>query len=229
MKAVILAAGEGMRMRPLTLTKPKPMLAVRGKPLLEYIITTLPLWVDELVIVVGYRGEQIRAHFGERFGRFRITYVEQKEQLGTYKALELCRKFLADGEYFLMLYADDLHGRRGLEMCALSETPCIVVAEAAHPERFGVVELNTDGTVSRIVEKPEQPTTNLVSTGVQLLSTDIFQYPARRHESGEYYLTDSIEQMLEAGYKFTVARSSFWLPVGYPDDLDFAAANLHLL
>ncbi|MBI5742550.1 MAG: NTP transferase domain-containing protein [Candidatus Niyogibacteria bacterium] len=229
MKAVILAAGEGMRMRPLTLTKPKPMLEVCGKPLLEHIIRTLPAAADELVIVVGYRGEQIRKYFGDHFGRFRITYVEQKEQAGTYKALELCREFLADGEYFLMLYADDLHGRDGLEACALSETQCIVVAEAEHPECFGVVELNADGTVRRIVEKPEQPATNLVSTGVQLLSADIFKFPARRHIRGEFYLTDSIAQMIEAGYKFTVAHSSFWLPVGYPDDLDFASANLHLL
>src|SRR3989344_5163908 len=114
MKAVILAAGEGVRMRPLTLTQPKPMLKVRGQPLLEHIIRTLPVVVDELVIVVGYLQEQIRGYFGDHFGRFRITYVEQKKQFGTYSALESCREFLADGEYFLMLYADDLHGRWGL-------------------------------------------------------------------------------------------------------------------
>lgn len=222
MKCVILAAGEGLRMRPLTIENPKPMLKVSGKPLLEHVLDALPEKVDELVLVVGYLRNKIRDYFGDQFGRFKISYVAQEEKLGTYHALKLCKPFLGNDEKFLVLYADDLHGKDGLEKCADSPEIALLVSEAENPEKFGVVETSNDGRIIGIEEKPANPKTNLVSTGVLLLDKMVFDYEASRAPNGEYYLTDSLAQMLEAGQKIYAIKSSFWLPIGYPEDLKIA-------
>ncbi|OGN09824.1 MAG: hypothetical protein A3J46_00400 [Candidatus Yanofskybacteria bacterium RIFCSPHIGHO2_02_FULL_41_11] len=226
MKAVILAAGEGVRMQPLTLATPKPMLKVSGKPILEHIINDLPDIVDEVIIVVGYLGDKIINYFGSRFGRIKINYVVQREKLGTYHALSLCREYLSDGEKFLMLYADDLHGKSNLEKCISSEFCSLLVYPSDNPKKFGVVESDQNGLIKGIEEKPENPKTNLVSTGVLMLDKKIFDYPARQHKNGEYYLTDSIDQMIKAGHIFLAAKSDFWLPIGYPEDLVTAEETL---
>ncbi len=219
MKCIILAAGEGVRMRPLTNDTPKPMLHVLDRPILEHILGDLPSEIDEVVLVVGYLKENIINHLGNEFGNLKITYVAQAGKLGTYNALELCRNSLKDDEKFLMLFADDLHGSEGLKKCVSSGQYAVLVYEADDPRRFGVVELDDEGMIVGFEEKPENPKTNLVSTGVMVLDKKVFDFPAKVHKNGEYYLTDSIEQMIMAGYKFKAIRASSWLPIGYPEDL----------
>jgi len=213
-------------MRPLTLKTPKPMIKVCGKPLLERVINVLPSEIDELVLVVGYLREQIKNYFGENFGRFGVSYVIQEEKLGTYRALKLCEHLLNRGERFLLLYADDLHGTQALKKCAESENPCLVVDENETPRKFGVVELAVDGRIIGIEEKPENPKTNLVLTGAQLLTREVLDFPARQHPNGEYYLTDSIAQMIAAGHKIYAVKTDFWLPIGYPEDIKKAEKKL---
>jgi len=195
------------------------MLKIIGRPILEHILSGLPSEIDEVILVVGYLKESITNHFGNQFGRLKITYIEQDQKIGTYKALELCKDKIKDGEKFLMLYADDLHGPEGLKECVTCGQYALLVYEAENPSRFGVVETDADSMVVGVEEKPENPKTNLVSTGVMVLDKNIFNFPARQHKNGEYYLTDSIEQMIEAGYKFKAIRSSSWIPIGYPEDL----------
>ena len=206
-------------MKPLTDNIPKPMLKIIGRPILEHILSGLPSEIDEVILVVGYLKESITNHFGNQFGRLKITYIEQDQKIGTYKALELCKDKIKDGEKFLMLYADDLHGPEGLKECVTCGQYALLIYEAENPSRFGVVETDADSMVVGVEEKPENPKTNLVSTGVMVLDKNIFNFPARQHKNGEYYLTDSIEQMIEAGYKFKAIRSSSWIPIGYPEDL----------
>ena len=226
MKAIILAAGEGIRMRPLTNDIPKPMLLLKGKPLLEHIINSLPDNIDELVLVVGYLHNKIHNHFKHHFGRFKIDYLIQSEKGGTYDALKLCSGLLEESEKFLLMFADDLHGQEGLEICANAKNFCALVSEAEDPKRFGVVETDKGGIIKSFEEKPENPKSNLVSTGVLLLDKSVFKYPARQHPNGERYLTDAISQMIQDGHKFEAVRSTFWLPIGYPEDLERAAAFL---
>lgn len=219
MKAVILAAGEGKRMGPLTVDIPKPMLRLAGRPLLEHLLESLPASVDEVILVVGYRADQIKAHFGEHFGRFRIHYVHQEKPEGTARALALSKHLLGQ-ERFLSLYADDLHGRDDLE--ALLKYPLsVLVKEVSNPERFGVVELSDNGKVVSIVEKPSEPKNNLVVTGPAVLDKRIFEFEPPEHASGEFFLAEAIGKLVEHHPVVAVVQK-FWMPIGYPKDLEKA-------
>lgn len=219
MKAVILAAGEGLRMRPLTDDRPKPMIELSGRPLLEHILETLPDEVDDVILVVGYLADKIKDYFGEKFGRFKITYIYQKEKLGTAHALWLCKDLLGQ-EKFLMLYADDLQSNEGIKNCLIHPLS-ILVSVVEDPRRFGVIVADERGKVLDMVEKPEFPVSKIASTGVLALDHRIFMYPARKHENGEYYITDSLARMAK-DHEIKVVITKFWLPIGYPEDLKYA-------
>lgn len=219
MKAVILAAGEGVRMRPLTNTKPKPMVEILGKPLLHHILNVLPDEINEVILVVGYLGDQIKKYFGNRFGRFRIKYVSQKEKLGTGHALHLCKKFLKHGR-FLMLYADDLQSKKDLEKL-LQYPLALLVKHVKNPQRFGIVAADKKGRILEIVEKPEHPSSNLACTGAKVLDSRIFKYPLVQHQNGEYYITHPLAKFAKE-HEIMAVKASFWLPIGNPEDLKSA-------
>ncbi len=217
MKAVILAAGEGTRMRPLTLKKPKPMLELLGKPILHHIWELLPREINEVILVVGYKAEQIRAYFGDRFLGKKLTYVIQQEKKGTADALFLARPHLDPKEKFLLLYADDLHSKESIEKCLATEQG-ILVYPVKNPKEFGVVITDKKGNIADIEEKPKAPKTNIAAVGVYVLDSRIFNYPPTRSENGEYYLTSMIAKMLK-DHPVQAVETSFWHPIGYPDDL----------
>lgn len=213
-------------MRPLTLTKPKPMLEVAGKPILHHIIDSLPREVNELVLVVGYLKDRIKNYFGNAFGRFNIHYVEQNEKLGNGHALFLCKDVLQN-ERFLVLFADDLQSPEALQNL-LNHQLAIMVKGVEDPRRFGVVQTDTNNHVTRIIEKPENPPTNLAATGVYVLDSRIFSYPLIQHPNGEHYLTDVVTQMVK-DYPMKAVTTSFWVPIGYPEDLKKAEEILQSL
>lgn len=217
MKAVIFAAGEGKRMHPLTLERPKPLVEVLGKPLIEHIWEVLPSVVDEVVVVVGYRREMMRDFLGDEFMGKRVTYVEQDEPLGTAHALRICKPHLENEDKFLLMYADDLHGKEGVARC-VEEDMALLVSFVDDPRRFGVVVTNDDGTIKNIEEKPEHPKSNLAVTGVYVLSPKIFEYQALHTHGGEYYLTEMIEEYIKHN-PMQVVESDFWVPIAYPHDI----------
>lgn len=167
MQAVILAAGTGTRLRPLTLDRPKPLVHVAGRPILEYIIDALPTEVDEIVLVVGYKREMLKEHFGEEYKGRSIKYVHQWMPAGTAHGLSMAEPFLRD-DRFIFMFADDIHGKGAFEE-ALLYPLAILATTHEDPTRFGVVELNDDHTLANIIEKPEVPPTNLISTGAMVL------------------------------------------------------------
>jgi len=138
MKAIILAAGEGKRMRPLTLTRPKPMVSILGKPLLHHIIDSLPAEITELVIVVGYKAEAIQKYFGANFEGKKIHYAHQERALGNAHALFLCKPYIKKGEKFLAMFADDLHSPAAIAKLIKRDWG-LLVAEHPEPRKFGVV------------------------------------------------------------------------------------------
>jgi UDP-N-acetylglucosamine diphosphorylase / glucose-1-phosphate thymidylyltransferase / UDP-N-acetylgalactosamine diphosphorylase / glucosamine-1-phosphate N-acetyltransferase / galactosamine-1-phosphate N-acetyltransferase len=222
MKAVIVAAGEGIRMRPLTETTPKPLLRVCGKTLLEHVGDMLPSEISEIIIVVGYKGEQIKEYIGDVWLGRPVQYVWQKKKEGTARAIALCKDLLGNEKLFFVVYADDIHGAKGVAACVAQKRPCILLSELEDPRRFGVIETDANGKIVSIEEKPEQPKSNLVSSGVLVLPVDILDYTASPRDNGEEYITDRIARMIQDGHEFYTEQGTQWIPVGYPEELQKA-------
>jgi bifunctional UDP-N-acetylglucosamine pyrophosphorylase/glucosamine-1-phosphate N-acetyltransferase len=224
MKAVILAAGRGKRMMPLTADKPKPLIEVLGKPVIAHLIEALPAEIDEIVVVVGYLGEMIKTYLGESFAGRKMHYVEQKELTGHIPALRLARQYLAPGERFLILPADDIRGKDDLARL-VSHPLAVGVHEVEHPERFGIVVPSDKGTIADIEEKPEHPKSNLATTMAYVLDDSIFEYQEKIHGDGEYYLPPVVAQVAKDKDIF-IERETGWIPIGYPEDIQKAEAIL---
>lgn len=225
MQVVILAAGEGRRLRPLTDTIPKPMISLAGKPILEHIIFLLPKQIDEIILVVGYKKEKIREYFGNSYGRFSMKYVLQDAPRGTADALQCARAFLC-GDPFLMIHADDLYHPDDLAV-VIGPRPCVIVKKSNHPERFGVCLLNKDGTLADILEKMEHPPTDLVNIGIYYLNHEIFDIKPFVLPNGELNLAGQIGAWSKTR-PIDVKHSLFWHPIGYPEDLATAEHFINL-
>lgn len=218
MKAIILAAGEGIRMRPLTLEKPKPMLEILGRPILDYIFEALPDEVDEVIMVVGYKGDMISQYFGDEFRGRKISYVTQAQKLGTGHALMLCESYLNKKERFLVINADDLQSKEAIEKM-LKHDLAVLTCQVADPRRFGVIVVDKGGKILDFEERPLQPKSNLVNVGVYLLDNLIFNYAVGVNQRlGECFLPDMIKAMMKDRDVFA-EETSFWHPIGYPEDL----------
>lgn len=220
MKAILLAAGEGKRMRPLTLVKPKTMIEVLGRPLIAHIIESLPSEITELVIVIGYKGDIIRQYLGDQFEGRPITYVVQEKPLGTAHALHLCKDLIAKGEKFLFILADDLHSAEALKRLVKHQNG-MLVHEHADPRKFGVIEIDERNRTIGIEEKPVQPKTNLVAVGAYVFDSAFFDYKIEPSARGELEYVDVVKQMIKDGDVF-VEKTDFWHPIGYPHDVDAA-------
>lgn len=225
MQAVIMAAGEGKRMRPLTLEKPKPLIVVGRKPIIEHVLDALPSAIDEVIIVIGYKGDMIRKHLGDSYGGRTIRYVHQWMPAGTAHALSLARPFLSGT--FLLLNADDILGKEALEE-AIKYPLAILAAPHGEPHKMGVISKRDDGTLAEVIEKPEHPVGNLVSTGTMVLDERLFGYEAARHESGEYFMTHPLG-LLAQEHPIVVIEQPLWIPVGYPEDIARAEERLKSL
>ena len=222
MQCVILAAGKGSRLRPLTDEKPKPLVEVCGVTLLDHIVTALPSSIKELIIVTGYKGEMIREYCGDEFHGRPVTYVEQTEINGPAKALWLCKDLIK--RRFLFMFADDIHGVDDLAR-AVSYTRSILATTSQNPERFGVLVRNPNGTLAKIIEKPEFPPSNLVTTGPMVLDNNIFDFPPEKPIDGEYFMPEIIMRYKEK-YPVAVVEEDLWLAIGYPEDIERAEEAL---
>ena len=215
MQCVILAAGNGKRLRPLTEDKPKPLVKVSGKCLIDHVVEALPSSVDELIIVIGYNGEMIKEHCGDEFLGRKVTYVNQEEQRGTGHALWLCKDYIKGR--FLFMFSDDIHGKEDVAR-VVSYTRSMLVFTTDTPESFGIVVRNPDGTLGDFVEKPTHAPSNLASTGVFVLDEHIFEYKPEVESGGEYCHTDMIVEYAKK-YPIAVVEQKLWIPIGYPEDI----------
>ena len=219
MQCVFLAAGKGVRMQPLTLTTPKALLPVCGKPILEHMFDVLPSDVSEVILVVGYRGDQIRAYIGDRHRGIPVTYAVQAEQLGNFHALASAAPLLAPRERFLVLFSDDLFVKEDIARLAAAKEQSLLVYEVDDPRRFGVVVPDASGHIAEIEEKPAHPKSRLACCGPAVFTTRILDYPPPLHHAkGEYYIADAVGRMVK-DEPVGIVRASFWFPVGFPDDL----------
>ncbi len=226
MQAVILAAGEGRRLRPLTEDRPKPMVLVGDRPLLEHTLETLPKGINEIILVVGYKQEKIKEYFGDEWRGTRLVYVDQPEPKGTGEALERARPLL-DGNPFLMMYADDLFHSDDIALLAASDYPALLVKEHEHPERFGVCDISDDGFLRELIEKPEHPVGNLVNLGPALLHHTIFDMPKVFDARGEHVIAPQIG-ILAKHTPVKVFTVRFWHSIGYPEDIEKAEHYMNI-
>jgi len=215
MQTVILAAGQGTRMRPLTDSLPKPMLPVAGKPLVAHAAeTAAAAGTEELIIVVGYEAAEIREYFDEEFRGVPVTFAKQTEQRGTADAVRAARPYL-DGP-FTVLNGDNLYDD---SISALFESgPAIAAIEVEDPTAYGV--LSTDGNqVTDIVEKPDDPPSTLANAGAyQFPEAALDWLDVEESERGEYELTDVLARTI-AEFDVTAIELDRWLDVGRPWEL----------
>jgi glucose-1-phosphate thymidylyltransferase len=218
MKAVILAAGEGKRLRPFTETMPKVMLPVANKPLLEYVIDAVrACGIHEIVLVVGYKKEIIMEYFKEHFKDVHIHYVVQDKQLGTAHAV-LQAKELIDGK-FLLLMGDNIIDAKSIDTILKDKSPYAMLAtEQLHPLIYGVVFVEKK-VVTEIIEKPVEEAGNFISTGVYKLPKSILSDIEEITANGIFEFTAVIQSIVARGEQIRSIPAEFWMDVVYPWDL----------
>jgi glucose-1-phosphate thymidylyltransferase len=235
MKVIIPLAGFGKRMRPLTWSKPKPLVNVAGKPVLGHILdklASLDVQVDELTFVVGWLGEQIEEYYKASGFPYPARYIEQKELLGQAHAIWLAREHLSGPVLIIFvdtIFDSDLHK---LDESGLDGV--LYVKEVVDPRRFGVAVIGPDGRVTRLVEKPDTFDNRLAVVGAYYVRDSawlvraIEELMARDIQTkGEYYLADALNLMIDQGASFGARQVTVWEDCGTPKDV--LQANRYLL
>lgn len=237
MQAIILAAGQGKRMRPLTENIPKPMLKIKGRPILEYTLTNLPEEISDIFLIIGYKGEMIEEFisryksagargYAQGSCQRNITCIYQKELNGTAGAIFQIKDLLENN--FIVLNGDDLYRKSDIKKLIGCELG-MLVKESEQPERFGVLEINDQGDLVRIIEKPSEYIGNLVNIGVYALNKKIFNYEpvAVKILNNEFGLPHTMVKMA-ADYPVKIVKADFWHPIGFPKDIKKAEEIIHL-
>ncbi len=222
MKAIILAAGKGKRLRPLTFKIPKPLIRVAGKEILFWILENLPNIIDEIIIVVGYKGEVIKKHLGYEFAGKKIAYVKQKELKGTAHALMMAKSFIKPNEKFLVLNGDDIHSKVDLEKLCSLEDLAVMAFEVNDPSNFGIVKVDEQHKLVTIIEKPVGLTGKEkkyhAATGAYLIDERIFKIDMVKVDSVEYGLPQTIS-VLARDVPVKILYAQTWISCGTFDDL----------
>ena len=216
MQAVILAAGKSTRTYPLTLTRPKPLLKAANKTILEHNLDNLIGFVDEVILVVGYKKEMIKNHFGNKYKNMKLKYVGQKEQLGTAHALSVAEPYIKDK--FILMMGDDIYSKKDIENC-IKYQYSILTTIVKDPKNFGVI-IEKKGILKDFVEKPKTFVSNLANAALYCFDKKIFSClkQIRKSERNEFELPDAIK-VLSKGGKIHCVRAKQWLPIAYPWDL----------
>lgn len=209
MKAVILAAGKGTRMRPLTQDTPKPLLPVAGKPIAQHNIDLLQDEVDEILVVAGYRIKQFRDYFSDNSN---VRIIEQENASGTANAALQAQEHV--NEKVIILNGDDIYGEE-LEQ-AIKHDSAILAAQSPKPEKYGVIDIE-NGKVVDIQEKPDNPASNFVNTGFYVVQPEFFELleKVEKSERDEYEITDALDDYINSHSVETV-ETKRWLPCSYP-------------
>ena len=214
MQAVILAAGKSTRTYPLTLTKPKPLLKVAGKTIIEHNLKQLAGIVDEVYIVVGYKAEMIKKFVGNKFRGMKIKYVTQKKPLGNADALMKVEKKIKGK--FILMFGDDLYSGKDIEKL-LKYDNAILAQKVKNPERFGVLKVS-NGIFVEAIEKPKVFISDLVNIGCFLFTKDIFGAlkKIKLSKRNEYELPDAYNLLAKEKKIKVIAIKDYWLPITFP-------------
>ncbi len=232
MKAIIPVAGAGTKLRPHTYTQPKALIPLAGKTILRIIVDQLlEAGINEFVFIIGYLGDKIQDYVREKYPNLNATFVHQSERHGIGHAILLTRDVVGNDEIFIVL---------GDTICEydikdLLNTPdsALCVKRVDDPRDFGVVELNEEGFITRVVEKPQIPKSNMALVGIYLIRDTGFLFNCLENNMrnqvmsrGEFSITDAIECMIEQGARFRAFKVQNWFDCGKKETLLESNATL---
>jgi len=234
MKGIILHGGHGTRLRPLTHTGPKQLLPIANKPMSEYCLESIKeAGINEIAIIIGGVGSnKVREYYGdgEKFG-VNITYIKQDEPRGIAHAIRLCKEFVAN-EKFLVFLGDNIIQKsikNFVENFKNSDyDSTVLLCEVDNPSRFGIADVN-DGKITKIIEKPKNPISNLAVTGIYLLTPLIFEIIDNLKPSwrNELEITDALDELLKKNQNISYEKiTDYWKDTGTPDDIIHANGEI---
>ncbi len=224
MEAVIMAAGLGTRLRPHTLTTPKPLLSVQGRPILDWILVGLPREIERILVVVNYLANQIEDYLQRQRHFTNWMTVRQEQPRGTGDAFRSCQRHLRTDRY-LVLNGDDLYGTADLQQ--LIHYPAgLLVQPVDNPRQFGIAFTRPDGILENLVEKPDLDGQALANVGAYVFPQSVFEIELQPSPRNEYEITDYVNQ-LATRQRVQTVPARFWYPISTVEAWR-AAENLDL-
>lgn len=221
MKAIIPVAGAGTRLRPLTYTQPKPLIPVAGKPIISYIIDQLVAQgIEEFVFVIGYLGEKIKNYLEQSYPGIKKDFVLQEKRLGTGHAIWVARELIANTEEVVIFFGDVIVD---FDIDTVIQTPnsFLAIQKVKDPREFGIVELNKEKNVVRLVEKPRIPKSDLAMVGFykirevqELIDALDFNISNDIRTAGVFPLTDALMRMVQRGVQLHTIKVDKWYDCG---------------
>lgn len=215
MKAVILAAGKGIKIRSKGGEIPACMVKMGGTSLIDHNFSQLPSKIKEVIMVVGHLKSKIKDHVGKNFYGRPVRFIEQKERMGTAHALSVCKDILA-GEKFMVFMGDNLYLKFDMERC-LKHDRAVLVKRLEASESFGIVE-ERGGFMADAQERPRSREGSYIDCGLYVLDKAVFEFPMVQSSDGDFRLLQQISKMSER-YKVKVERASLWMPTGMLQDI----------
>ncbi len=221
MKVLIPVAGAGTRLRPHTFTQPKPLMPVAGKPIICFIMDKLiEVGVNEFVFVIGYLGDKVQKFIEETYPRLKTTFVYQEKREGSAHAVWSAREEIEHERELFIAFGDTIFEADLMQMVA-SKHSCIGVKKVENPREFGVAELSEPGLITKLIEKPKIPKTNLALVGLYKICDVPLLLQACEHNIsqdvrtvGEFQLTDALQYMLVQGHQFQPIAVTNWYDCG---------------
>jgi len=205
-------------MKDLTKSNNKNMLKVKGQPILRHKLSLLPKEVDEIIFVIGYRGEQIKKQFGDEYKGRKIKYVVQKRLNGTGGAIHRAKKLLKDR--FLVIYGDDLYHKKDIEEIIKFDL-AMLAKEVEDVTRFGILQVDKKRNLTSIIEKPKHSKNKLAFIGVLVLNKKFFKYKLVPISDREFGLPQTVVVMAK-DFPVKVVEANHWHPIGCPEDIESA-------
>lgn len=232
MKAIIPVAGAGTKLRPHTYTQPKALIPLAGKTILSIIVDQLiEAGIKEYVLVVGYLGDKIQDYVKEHYPTYTFHFVQQNERFGLGHAIYLTREFVGDDDVFIVL--GDTICEYDVEAFISQEGSVLGVKKVDDPRNFGVAELDEEGVITRVVEKPHIPKSNMALVGLYKITDSDMLFNCLESlisdgatNNDEYSLTDALECMIRKGATFRSAKVQNWFDCGRKDTLLESNATL---
>ncbi len=232
MKAIIPVAGAGTKLRPHTYTQPKALIPLAGKTILSIIIDQLKeVGITDFIFIVGYLGEKIQDYVKANYPELTCHFVYQNERYGTGHAIDLAKEIVKEDEVFIVL--GDTIAEYDIKAMLDSPYSMLAIKKVDDPRNFGVAEIDDEGFISRVVEKPAIPKSNMALVGIYKIieSHSLFICLKKLMEKGdrsvgELSLTDALECMIQSGAKFKSVKVQSWFDCGKKETLLKSNATL---